>query len=91
MFAKNISALVPTVTAILSGSKWSVLRLRIVLQDAMGSIFWGLSRIQRVYVDAIKYHMRGTFFQLTRDLHTLSRAEVQKSRLQFSVIKGDED
>ena len=56
-----------------------------------GQYFSGLSRIQRVYVDAIKYHMSGTFFELTRDLHTLSRAEVQKRLLQFSVIKGDED
>ena len=65
MFGKNISSPVATVTAILPGSDLSVLLLSIVLQDAICS-FSGLSRVQRVYFDAIKYH----------------KADVKKSRLE---------
>ena len=39
MFEKHISDPLDTVTAILSGSKWSVLLLRTVLKDAMGRFF----------------------------------------------------
>ena len=84
-----------TVTAILSRSTGSVLLLRIVKQDATGSVFDVLLELKnRVDADDMKLFMKGISIDLsegTRNFHDLLKVEIQKVHLELSVTKGGKE
>ena len=81
-----------TITAILLGSKWSCLLLRIVLQDALSEVTKIYpSLILRVFVDDITAFMNGRNKELVemaqKHLKKL-RMEVEEKGLKLSIAEG---
>ena len=91
MFENSISDPMVATTSSLLGSKWSVLLLNIVMQDAMTKIFHFPQRIQ-VSVDDMKLFLKGMSSNLLgrrRYLFSLLKAEIKKVRLELSVTNSN--
>ena len=68
-----------TITAILSVSKWSLLLLRIVLQDLLSADTKICpSLILRVFVDDITALVKGTTKEMAKNVMTKLKEEVEK-------------
>ena len=93
MFESNVSELMVTITAIWPRSKWPVLLVRIVLQDAMRCAFYVFTELRIwVYVDDMKLFQGETSMDLperTRNLYELLEVETEKVHLELSVTTGD--
>ena len=81
-----------TITAILRGSKWSVLLLRMVMQEAMSEVLSVYPQFEmNVYVDDIKIHVWGENRELPevtmKVFENLEEAVTKKGRLMLPLCQ----
>ena len=81
-----------TITAILPGSKWSCLLLRIVLQDALSEVIKNIPPLKlRVFVDDITALVKGRnkeVAEMAKKVMKKLKVEVEKKGPKLSVTEG---
>ena len=91
MFENNVSDPLITITSILPGSRWSFPLLRIVMPDAMRSVFYVFAALRiHLYVDDMKLFLKlisFDVFESTRKLHELLGTEMLKCLSSFRSLR----